>query len=95
MALTDKIRVTKLNEILLNSIPNIWSKQAYVKGFGFESITFKKAVNIFERMEINESIYECLVENSYKTYLGRRQPCWSQQAKERRSRLVVDLPREG
>ena len=27
---TDKIGVTKLNEILLNSIPNSWSKRAYV-----------------------------------------------------------------
>ena len=33
-ALTDKISVTELNEIRLNSMPNIWSKQAYVKGFG-------------------------------------------------------------
>ena len=66
VSLTDKIRVTELNEILLNSIPNIWSKQAYVKGFDFESITFKKVVNMFERMEINESVYEGVVEPSYK-----------------------------
>ena len=56
MALTDKIRVTELNEIFLNSIPNIWSKQSYVKGFDCEPITFKKSVNIFERMEIAEYI---------------------------------------
>ena len=28
--LNDKIDVTKLNKILLNSMPNSWSKQAYV-----------------------------------------------------------------
>ena len=28
----DKMGDTELNEILLNSMPNIWSKQAYVKG---------------------------------------------------------------
>ena len=38
--LTDNIGVTKLNEILLNSMPNSWSKQAYVQGFDCESITF-------------------------------------------------------
>ena len=48
--LNDKIGVTKLKEILLISIPNSLSRQAYVKGFDCESITFKKAVNMFERM---------------------------------------------
>ena len=65
--LTDKIGVTKLNKILISSIPNIWSKRAYVEGFDCESITFKKAVNMFERMEIFESIYEGVVEPSFKT----------------------------
>ena len=32
---TDKIGVTKLNEILLKIMPNIWSKQVYVQGFDF------------------------------------------------------------
>ena len=66
--LTDKIGVTDMNEILLNSMPNSWSKQAYIKGFDWEFITFKKAVNIFERMEISESIYEGVVELSYKKH---------------------------
>ena len=48
--LTDKIGVTELNEILIKSMPNRWYKQAYVQGFDCESITFKKAVNMFERM---------------------------------------------
>ena len=38
---TDKIGVTELNEILLNSMTNSWSKQAYIQGFDCESINFK------------------------------------------------------
>ena len=56
--LNDKISVTELNETLLKNMPTIWSIQAYVQGFGYESITFKKSVNIFERTEISKSIYE-------------------------------------
>ena len=37
--LTDKIGVTELDEILLNGISYSWSKQAYVQGFDYESIT--------------------------------------------------------
>ena len=47
-------------------MPTIWSKQAYVQGFYCESITFKNYVNMFERMEIAEYIYEGVVETSYK-----------------------------
>ena len=39
--MTDKIGIIKINEILLNIILNIWSKQAYVQGFYCESIYFK------------------------------------------------------
>ena len=63
--MTDKIGVTELNEILLNSTPNSWYKQTYVQGFDFESISFKMSVNIFECMEIAESIYEGVVTPSY------------------------------
>ena len=45
--LNDNIGVTKLKENLLNSTPNSWSRQAYVQGFGCESINLKKAVNLF------------------------------------------------
>ena len=38
--LADKIDVTDLNGILLNIIPNIWSKQAYVQGLDCEFIFF-------------------------------------------------------
>ena len=54
--LTAKISVTELNEILINSMPNSWSKQACVQGFDYEYITFKKTVNLSESKEIAESI---------------------------------------
>ena len=31
--MADKIGITELNETFLNSMPNSWSKQAYVQGF--------------------------------------------------------------
>ena len=61
----DKIGVTKLNEILPKSMLNIWSKQAHLRVFDCKSIDFKKAVNMFDHMEIAESIYEGVVEPSY------------------------------
>ena len=62
----DKFYVTELNQIILNRMSNSWSKQAYSRGLYCEYISFKKTVNIFERMEIAEYIYEGLVEPSYK-----------------------------
>ena len=38
--IADKIGVTELNEIILNSIRNSWSKQAYVQGFDCNPIFF-------------------------------------------------------
>ena len=70
--MAEKNGVTELNEILLNSMPNSWPKQAYVQGFYFETIYFKKAVNMFERMEIGKSIYEVVVTPSYKKLLGQK-----------------------
>ena len=67
------ISVTEIHEILLNSIPSSWYKQAYIQDFDCESITFKKAVNMFESMEIDESIYEGVIEPSYKNLLGHMQ----------------------
>ena len=64
--LYDKFYLTELNDIILNIMSNIWYKQAYVQGFDYESILFKKDVNMFERMEVVESIYEGVVEPSYK-----------------------------
>ena len=47
-------------------MPTNWSKQGYLQGFDWESITFKKAVHMIESMEIAESIYRGVVEHSYK-----------------------------
>ena len=45
---------------------NIWSKKSYVQGFYCEYISFLKSVNMFEIMEITESVYKGVVEPSYK-----------------------------
>ena len=50
---------------MLNSIPNSWIKQEYVQGFDSEYINFNEVVNIFEHMEISESIYKSGVEPYY------------------------------
>ena len=63
--ITDKLGITELNYILLNSIPNRWYKQVYVQDFYCGCISFKKVVNMFEHMEISEIIYEGLVTPSY------------------------------
>ena len=63
--MTDKFGVIELNDILLNRIPNSWYKQAYVKGFYWKYIYFKNTINMFERMEISENIYEGVVTPSY------------------------------
>ena len=55
--LSEKIGVTELNEIFINSMLNSWSKVAYVQGFECEYITFKKLVSMFEWTEIADSIY--------------------------------------
>ena len=48
----DNIDITELNDILLNIMPNSWYKKSYVQGFDCEYISFKKAINMFERTEI-------------------------------------------
>ena len=47
-------------------MPKSCSKQVYVQGFYCESITLKNSVNIFDRIETIDSIYEGVVEPSYK-----------------------------
>ena len=54
--LADNIDKNKLNNIILNRMSNRSFKQAYVQGFDCEYISFKKYVNMFEHMEIAESI---------------------------------------
>ena len=38
------------------------SGQIYVQGFDFQSVTFKQAINMFERIDIAENIYDSVVE---------------------------------
>ena len=54
----------EINEILLKSMSNGCSRQAYVQFFYREKINFKKAENMFEHMEMSETIYEDVVETS-------------------------------
>ena len=71
--IADKIGVTELNEIIWNSMPNSWSKQAYVQGFGCKFISFKKYFNMFEHMEIAEYICKGVLKPSRKN-LPRHMP---------------------
>ena len=72
---TQKIGVTEINENLLNSMPNSWIKQAYVQVFDCEFITFKRAANMFEHMDITEFVYKGEVEpfnkKTSRTYANR------------------------
>ena len=63
--MNNKIGITVINEIILNSVPNNWYKQAYVQDFDCEYIDLKMAVHMFERMETAESIYEDVVTPSH------------------------------
>ena len=69
--MADNMGITELDNISLNSMTNSWSKQAYVQGFYCETIYFKKAVNIFERMETAEDIYEGAVTPYLKKLPGQ------------------------
>ena len=60
-----KMCVTELNTILLKSMPDIFSKQAYVQGFDCEAVSFKRAADIFDYMEMSESVNEDVVPPSY------------------------------
>ena len=40
--MADKMGVTELNKILLNSMSDRWSKQAYEQGFDCETISLKR-----------------------------------------------------
>ena len=50
-------------------MPNSRSKKVYVQGFECESINFRKPINMFESMDIDEYIYGGVVETSYKKYV--------------------------
>ena len=70
VTLNDKIGITELNKILLNSMPNSWSNQAYAQDFDCEYIHFRKDDNMFKHIEISEYIYKDVVEFSYKKPTG-------------------------
>ena len=46
-------------------MPNGWRNQTYVRGFDYEFINFKTSKNMFEHMEISETMYEGVLEPSY------------------------------
>ena len=73
-------------------MPTRWYRQAYVQGFDCEYINSKKAVNMFESMEISESIYQGVVEPSYKNLLGYMPTVLVTARKNTIIRLVMDLP---
>ena len=66
-----KLDETEPNEIILKSMSNGWSKQAYVQAFYCETISYKKSVNMFERIEIADTVYEVSVKPSYKKLLDK------------------------
>ena len=53
---SDKIGITELNKISLNSMPNSWYKQAYAQWYYCEYTSFKKVFNMFEKFLIDEYI---------------------------------------
>ena len=76
--LADKNDVTELNDNILNSMTNRWSKQTYGQGFDCKYTSFNKYVNMFECMEISEYIYKGEVEPYYRNLPEKWQLCWSQ-----------------
>ena len=38
----DKISEKELNEIIFNTMPNVWSEKEYAQGLDCEHVTFKK-----------------------------------------------------
>ena len=56
----------ELNEILIHSMLNGWGEKYFLEGLDFEAVPFKEAIDMFERTEIAERIYEDLVKDSYK-----------------------------
>ena len=70
----NKFVETESNQIIFHRIQNGWVRQAYVQRLNFESVAFKKSINMFERMEIDENIYEGVLETHYKNKLVKNPP---------------------
>ena len=64
-------------------MPSSWSKHAYVQGCDFDSISFKKSINMYERMEIAESIDKGVVTPSYKKATRAESNCTGISRKKR------------
>ena len=64
---------TEYNEAPFYSMPNIYSKYAYLQGLDLK-ISYKKEINIFEQMDINESIYKGVLEKHSKEQLYGKIP---------------------
>ena len=48
----------ELNKILIHAVSNGWSKKCYVQDWYSNSKTYKDTCDIFEIMEIKETLYE-------------------------------------
>ena len=46
------------NKILLHAVPHRWAKQAMMFMFNFESESFYDAIELFECMEVANTIYK-------------------------------------
>ena len=42
----------ELNKIILHDVPNLWDKQAYLKGYDFEVRTYRETYKTLKQMEI-------------------------------------------
>ena len=47
-----------LNNTILHTTPNGWAKKYYLKGWYFESNTYKETCNMFKRTVITEQVYK-------------------------------------
>ena len=53
-----KMEMEELNNILLHAVPNGWSKQSYLQGWGLELKTCRETCAMFKRMEATSQVYE-------------------------------------
>ena len=70
-------------------------RQAYMQEFGFQGVTFKEAINMFEIMDIDEKIVSNCRAFLQKIYQVRSHLCWSHMEDEGQSRSEKEKPRYG
>ena len=68
LSLSETIGVTELNENCLTVCLVFGASKGMCRVSTASLLLFKKSVNMFERMDISESVYEGAVEPSYKKY---------------------------